>query len=1178
MEEVYLPKTFRDTYADMDNNGREIFENSPVKKVTIAYDMATTNHQPGLIMQYVIGYSTWDLVDEVVIIAPYAADEQVAADHDYTTARVGMGMYSDSALLDTYAMNAKNIIPWDALGNSGYNSKLRKFIIDDRYEVFGTLSFSYQQMSEIHTIDANGNISEDMRLPANLKAIGANAFQFVFDSWFTPQGARSTVTIDTLPSGLGYIGGEAFVYNNNLVINTFNLPNLEYIGGAAFYYTNVIDITLSVAPAQSMVGLFMGSHLVKNVTIDYDMFGSNSSDGSNRALQSLVSWIQNGYIEPGTHSTISTNNRAHFEKIKFTSKATTAPNKTPCDFMAVVADEIDLSETPWTTLYTPSYQGDTQIGIFIGSKIGTVKLPHALEVIPAYSFVGTEITEPLEIPNTVTEIGSQAFNATFPDQWRYWYAHSEPGVNITSLPTSIQKIGAGAFIGDALFTADVNLSNLTELGFSAFQGTNVRDVTLDSSITKLGPNAFYDTPSLRNVMIDTDLYNVTRAYEEGSYTYCFDQNGDSCDAYTAEGQAARDANFYDSFVATFGKDAKFGTITFTENAGEPCGGFENCAKDRAYFYGLEADKVDLSATNWTTTSESMFQGATVGEIILPEGLTTIAKDTFYEADLGDVTLPSTLETIGTEAFQWATANISTLPEGLLDIDDSAFYGADTTDNMVVPSTVTHIGFSAFNAGDEDVHYDTLTIKPSLTLESTEDQLIFQAFWNTDVDKLFIESPTLPATNLTISDENPRPEFHAMPMDEVIITALPKISKNAFEDCANLTKVDLFADNNLRAIDDESFIRDTKLNTIYFAPGIKNETVTVGSNAFSGTAFKTMGDESKDFDLTAAKFDASAGYSFANMPKLESVDVPRSFTNATIPEYTFYNDGELRAATIDYKVTLIDDGAFSEDNKLESIFIWGDTEIVDSTLAGHGASNDGEDGNYATDQGRGADRGPTIPEGTDIYAYSTSPAEEYAALPVRETFEGEFYPLDEVLYLTSNKPTVLVNDDATDFDKSDLIVYAMRRDGIILQSDEWATYDDNAYPRSTSSIDFEAMSQAIQDNPVFASIHDTPVPMDELDITTNVNFENIDFDMVPDPDDSTVRKIVLLYNDKYTDNLADTDIIPYQEGGEDEEKEPPVPETGVKKSMNTIATIALPTVTMATISVLAGVLIYRKRRS
>ena len=85
----------------------------------------------------------------------------------------------------------------------------------------------------------------------------------------------------------------------------------------------------------------------------------------------------------------------------------------------------------------------------------------------------------------------------------------------------------------------------------------------------------------------------------------------------------------------------------------------------------------------------------------------------------------------------------------------------------------------------------------------------------------------------------------------------------------------------------------------------------------------MGNADTDFDLTAAKFDASAGYSFANMPKLETVDVPRTFSGATIPAYTFYNDTELRLANIDYKITLIGDGAFSEDNKLESIFIWGE---------------------------------------------------------------------------------------------------------------------------------------------------------------------------------------------------------------------------------------------------------------
>ena len=1178
MEEVYLPKTFRDTYADMDNNGREIFENSPVKKVTIAYDMATTNHQPGLIMQYVIGPSTWNSVDEVVLIAPYAADEQVATDHDYTTARVGQGKFADSALLDTYAMNAKNIIPWDALGNSGYNSKLRKFIIDDRYEVFGTLAFSYQQMSEIHTIDANGNISEDMRLPANLKAIGANAFQFVFDSWYTPQGARSTVTIDTLPSGLGYIGGEAFDYNNNLIINTFNLPNLEFIGGGAFYYTNVIDITLSVAPAQSMVGLFAGSHLVKNVTIDYDMFGSNGSDGYNRTFQSLVPWIVNGYIEPGTHSTISTDNRAHFEKIKFTSKATTAPNTSPLNFMGMVADEVDLSETPWTTLYTPDYPGDSYTGIFIGSKIGTVKLPHALETIIANSFIGTEVTEPLVIPDTVTEIGSQAFNATFPDQWRYWYAHAEPGVNITSLPTSIQKIGVGAFIGDALFTADVNLPNLTELGFSAFQGTNVRDVTLGSSITKLGPNAFYDTPSLRNVTIDTDLYNVTRAYEEGSYTYCFDQNGDSCDADTAEGQAARDANYYDSFVATFGTpDHEYGTITFTENAGQPCEGHYNCSKDRAYFYGLKADKVDLSATNWQSTGESMFQESEIGELILPSGLVNIANDTFYQVTLGDVTIPSTLKFIQQEAFQWATANIDGLPEGLILINSSAFYGADVTDNLVIPSTVQNIGQDAFNAGDEDVHYDTITIKPSLSSSQTNNQLIFQIFWNVDVDKMTIASFSLPA-GTSIPEGETKPEFHGMPMEEVVITNLPVITKEAFEDCVNLKKVDLSSDANLRVIDKKAFVNDAELDTILFSPDIKNIDVTIGQYAFEGTAFKTMGDSTKQFDLTAAKFDASDGFAFSKMPLLETVDVPATFSNLTVPEATFANDPELRLVTIDYHLDTIDNAAFSNDNKLESIFIWGDTQVIDENIAGRGGDGDGIGGAGGSGpQAVGPEYGPTIPEPTDIYAYSTSRAEEYAALPVRGTFEGDFYPLDEVLYLTSNKPTVLLNDDETDFDKSDLVVYAMRRDGVILESDEWSTYDGNAYPRSTSSVDFEHMAEKIQEDPVFGSIHDTPVPMNELDVTTNVNFANIDFALVPTEENPNVKKVTLLYNDKYTDNLADTDILPYQEK-EDDDEEPAVPDTGAAKAMATFTKAALPIVAIVSLSLLAGVIVFKKRKN
>ena len=315
-----------------------------------------------------------------------------------------------------------------------------------------------------------------------------------------------------------------------------------------------------------------------------------------------------------------------------------------------------------------------------------------------------------------------------------------------------------------------------------------------------------------------------------------------------------------------------------------------------------------------------------------------------------------------------------------------------------------------------------------------------------------------------------------------------------------------------------------------------------------------------------------------MPLLETVDVPATFSELTVPEATFANDPELRLVTIDYHLDTIDNAAFSNDNKLESIFIWGDTQVIDENIAGRGGDGDGIGGAGGSGpQAVGPEYGPTIPEPTDIYAYSTSRAEEYAALPIRGTFEGDFYPLDEVLYLTSNKPTVLLNDDETDFDKSDLVVYAMRRDGIILESDEWSTYDGNAYPRSTSSVDFEHMAEKIQEDPVFGSIHDTPVPMNELDVTTNVNFANIDFALVPTEENPNVKKVTLLYNDKYTDNLADTDILPYQEK-EDDDEEPAVPDTGAAKAMATFTKAALPIVAIVSLSLLGGVIVFKKRKN
>ena len=337
--------------------------------------------------------------------------------------------------------------------------------------------------------------------------------------------------------------------------------------------------------------------------------------------------------------------------------------------------------------------------------------------------------------------------------------------------------------------------------------------------------------------------------------------------------------------------------------------------------------------------------------------------------------------------------------------------------------------------------------------------------------------------------------------------------------------------NLRVIADEAFLNDEKLHIIKFSPALKNETVTVGQHAFQGTAFETMGDSSKDFDLTAAKFDASRGLAFAEMPKLRSVDVPNNFSKNTIPVATFHNDGKLKEATVDYRIKKMETGAFSNDDELERIFIWGNTVVEDEKLENYTApiasAMNARLANVTLDTGEEIDTtdfGPTIPETTDIYAYSVSPTEQYASTDDREDFDSAFYPLDEVLYITSNKPRVILNDTEDDFDKSNLVVYGLRRDGVILQSNSWGEFDGTVYPRSESNLTFERMAGFQEENPVYGAVYDTPVPLNELDYG-NANFETIDFELIRDPENSDVRLVNIIYTDKYTEGKPDTDIDP-----------------------------------------------------
>ena len=1241
IKELYLPKSIN--YLEVE----AFLNNSHLKKITTAYDTMTSGTIHPLFEVLSNKHSSFtdtdteSVVEEIIVLAPYEANEQVSATHltmdDYLYHYDDNMVYHAEEITRHCIDVSSNANYWAMVYsyNNGYICtkqatepekrwakpdekknvvapryfanlhNLKKITVGDGYEYIGAAAFidltgsrdewghpwshPASSCSKTDFDCTSARKIEKILLPDSLKGVGEISFG---SAWYPDMEV-------TIPRNIEYIGQAAFKKMYTLDIDV-DFPNLKFLGDDAFTATLVRNIHLYDKLEYMGWYVFHECPGINDVTFDLDFFNPDNLILAGKVLVDDESWANVGSSEGNTYKKFiaqfggessrtdwsqvadeawglhsgssSSGYYQKYGKITFTEKAVTAPyifsypgrrysgviNTTIPDnastpsspnghyFGGVVADEIDLSAAPWKVI-SPD--------LFHNTTLRKFTLPSTVEVIGAMAFNHAMIEEELVLPNTLKMIGDSAFEC-----WEQAGCYEERSIKITKLPQSLEFIGNMAFWGDMNMTADLYAPGLKRIYRQAFERSGVRDVYIPSTVEWLTSGTFNYAPNLRDITIDADWASIVdnmdrsgpAAYDSFPQSLIDYATIAGYDAYRVVDDkiVGESMNWYfdepyATFYSIFNQTMKFeeegsyrerlvneeGMTTWRTlstkgqcTAGEQFGALVFTSKSTTDITGstgifscLSFTTVDLGDANWKKIAETpyAFANSHIDTLILPSGLETVTEGAFHDAVIGEIfVMPTTIKTIDRAAFQGATGTITNaLPEGLKAINEAAFYDANMADNLTIPSTVEHIGRSAFNAGSQDVHYGTVTIKPALAYDNTDGQLVHQFLWGSSLDKLVVESSTLPALSANISETGYQ-EFWNMDMDEVILKNLTGISFAAFEGCDNLTKVDATGDPNLALIGEQAFVDDEKLDTFLFAPGSKNKVITVGSNAFSGTGFTELGDASSKFDLTAAKFDATPGYSFANMPKLKKVTVPRNFSGAIIPEYTFYNDALLEEATVDYKITDIKNAAFAKDDNLKRIFIWGDTIVEDQSL----------DGYTAPTRGPSTSVGPTIPAGTDIYAYSTAKTEAYAASEQRESFEGTFYPLDEVLYLTSNHPIVLLNEDDTDFDKSDLTVYAMRRDGIILESDSWQEFDGNAYVRAGKGINFEHMAETIAVDEDFGTVWDTPVPLNELDLS-NQNFANLAYNIRPATDDPAILTVDLIHPDKYTAYLSNTNIDP-----------------------------------------------------
>lgn len=338
------------------------------------------------------------------------------------------------------------------------------------------------------------------------------------------------------------------------------------------------------------------------------------------------------------------------------------------------------------------------------NKVTSVTILEGTTTINSYAFQGLQSLTRVTIPNSVKEIHRYAFDGC-------------TGLSDISIPNSVTTIGESAFKNCTGFTSISIPNSVTSIGESAFEGCSALvNVNIPNNLKEIENNTFCDCKSISNIVVPN---SVTRI---GNYAF---SNCKSLEQITM-GNGVTVVGVYAFYYCSslekvnISDISKWLGITFWNMCANPLGN-----KAEEYFF---IDELRSKAGLY-------LNGELVTDLIVPEGTTSIGRSAFEGyGKLKSVSIPSSVKYINENAFstgsklskvnitdveKWCNiyfqnentnplsssenlyinGNLITdlvIPDGVKQVSSYAFAGCEGLKSVKIPTSVTDIGYMAFD--------------------------------------------------------------------------------------------------------------------------------------------------------------------------------------------------------------------------------------------------------------------------------------------------------------------------------------------------------------------------------------------------------------------------------------------------------------------------------------------------